>query len=320
VSGIRLIWHPDGTFLCCRVERMTKSKKGRFINFELFRVKAKNIPIETLEYKEKDSVSEFKWEPNGYRLGVIHGHVDHPSRPDVSFYDMQGESGELKLMCTLEKKVCNELHWSPKGRFIVLATLGSQAGNLEFYDVNGSAEKKSEPDLIGTDEHFLCSNVAWDPSGRFVSTAVTYWRNRNDNGYVIWSLYGKELHRASVDMLYQFQWRPRPLSLLTPAEEKDARKSLKTLREKYEREDKDLKDSVSSGNAARRKQQRDAYKAFMEEAASRVAAETDLRAALRPNDEEEDVETIVESVETVLSVKSTIDFDTLLLSADDQRD
>jgi hypothetical protein len=92
------------------------------------------------------------------------------------------------------------------------------------------------------------------------------------------------------------------------------------LREKYEREDKDLKDSVSSGNAARRKQQRDAYKAFMEEAASRVAAETDLRAALRPNDEEEDVETIVESVETVLSVKSTIDFDTLLLSADDQRD
>jgi translation initiation factor 3 subunit B len=321
VATIDLFWHPDGYFLCCKVDRLTKSKKGRFTNFELFRVQAKDIPVEVLEYKEKDTVTEFKWEPSGYRFGVIHGHVDQPGRADVSFHDMQGISGELKHMFTVEKKVCNQLHWSPKGRFILLATLGSQAGNLEWYDVN-DLEGKGEPDLIGSDEHFLCSEVHWDPSGRFVATAVTYWRNRNDNGYIIWTLYGKELFRASVDMLYQFEWRPRPPSLLTPAEEKDVRRKMKPLRDQYEREDKDLKDSVSSGQAARRKELRDAYKAFLDEAQARVEVEAELRRAVTGYgaDDDQDYEKIVETVETIISVKTEIDWSKKLLTSDDERD
>lgn len=322
VAGINLFWHPDGYFLCCKVDRLTKSKKGRFTNFELFRVDAKNIPVEVLEYKEKDVVTEFKWEPNGYRFGVIHGYSDQPGRADVSFYDMQAVSGELKLMFTLEKKVCNQLHWSPKGRFILLATLGSQAGNLEWYDVNDT-EKKGEPSLIGMDDHFLCSDVQWDPSGRFVATAVTYWRNRSDNGYIIWSLYGKELAKNTVDMLYQFAWRPRPPSMLSPAEEKEVRKSLKTMREQYEREDKDLKDTVSSGFAARRKELRDAFNAFLEEARARIAAEAALRQDARggyPSDDEDDSEKIVETVESTVSVKVEVDWTKKLLSEADERD
>lgn len=318
VSGIKLIWHPQGTFLCCEVERVTKSKKGRFTNFELFRVKAKDIPIEVLEFKEKDTTGDFKFEPNGFKFGLIHGNVERPGQTDVSFYDMQANSGALKKICTLERKVCNQLHWSPKGRFIVLATLGSQQGNMEFYDV-ADAEKKGEPDLIGADEHFLCSDVQWDPSGRFVSTAVTYWRNRSENGYKIWSLYGKELHAAPVDMLYQFCWRPRPLSLLTPAEEKKARKELKTLREKYEKEDKELRANVSSGNAARRKQLRMAYEQFMEEANARIEAERELRESLKDAREDE-FETIVEEDEKILSLTTSVDFNVQLLSEADMAD
>lgn len=320
VSGIKLIWHAQGTFLCCEVERVTKSKKGRFTNFELFRVKAKDIPIEVLEYKEKETTGDFKFEPNGYKFGVIHGNVESPGRTDVTFYDMQGNSGELKKICTLESRVCNQIHWSPKGRFVLLATLGSQSGNMEFYDVH-DAEKKGEPVLVGTDEHFLCSDVQWDPSGRFVSTAVTYWRNRNDNGYVIWSLYGKELYRASVDMLYQFVWRPRPPSLLTPSEEKKARKNMKTLREQYEKEDKDMRANVSSGNAAQRKKLRDIYQAFRDQAEERLTREAEMCAALRINDTRQDeYETIVEEEEKIISLKTTIDFNVQLLSAADMAD
>lgn len=322
VSGIKLVWHPDGTFLCCQVERMTKSKKGRFVNFELFRVKAKDMPIEVLEYKEKETIAEFKWEPNGYKFGVIHGHLEQPGRADVTFFDMHGVSGELKKMFTLEKKVCNQIHWSPKGRFVLLATIGSGSGDLEFYDVS-DPEKKGEPDQVGAEAHFLCSDVQWDPSGRFVATSVTYWRNRKDNGYVIWSLYGKELVNTAVDKLYQFVWRPRPASLLTASEEKKARKDLKNLRERYEKEDKEMRANVSSGNAARRKQLRETYEKFRAQAEARLAAEAERRRELLASvetSEEDAYETIVEVVEEIISVKTTIDFDTKLLTSDDERD
>lgn len=322
VSDIVLHWQQQGLFLCCKVDRLTKSKKGQFTNFELFRVKAKDIPVEVLEYKEKDIVHAFAWEPHGHRFGVIHGYREQPGRSDVSFYSMEGLSGALKLLFTLEKKTVNELHWSPKGRFILLAAVCTQNGNLEWYDVNDVGGKR-EPEPVGADEHFLCNEVHWDPSGRFLASAVTFWRNRNDNGYIIWTLYGKELVRESVDMLYQFMWRPRPPSLLSGKQEKDVKKNLKLRKERYEREDKDLRDTVSSGRAARRKEMRDAYQAFLARAKERIESEKEKRRLARGNiasDDEEDNETIVETVETIISVKTEIDWSKKLLTSDDERD
>ncbi len=321
VAEIMLHWHQQGRFLCCKVDRLTKSKKGQFTNFELFRVKAKDIPVEVVEYKEKDIVNFFAWEPHGNRFAVIHGHRDIPGRMDVSFYSMEGISGELKLLSTLEKKTCNQLYWSPKGRFILLAAVGTQNGALEFYDANDIVPK-SDVEPIGTNEHFLCNEVQWDPSGRFVSTVVSYWRNRNDNGYVIWTMYGKELVRENVDMLYQFVWRPRPASLLTTKQEKDVKKSLRARRERYEREDKELRDTVSSGRAAHRRKLREEYLKFRARAEERLAKEMDKRRAARGNTavEDDEMETIVETIETIISVRSEIDVNVRLLTSDDERD
>lgn len=323
VSEIVLHWHEEGKFLCCKVDRLTKSKKGQFTNFELFRVKAKDIPVEVLEYKEKDEVMAFAWEPCGNRFAVIHGYTEQAGRSDVSFFTMEGISGELKPLFTLEKKNSNSLHWSPKGRFILLAAIATQNGALEFYDVNDAQTCKTEPKPIGDVEHFLCNDVQWDPSGRFVATSVTYWRNRTENGYVIWTLYGKELARVNVDMLYQFSWRPRPPSKLDAKQEKNVKKTLRDRRDRYEREDKDLKDSVSSGRAAHRKQLRDAYHVFLKEAKERWAEETAARRETRcgiASDDEGDLETIVETKETVISVAATIDWNVKLLSEEDERD
>lgn len=321
VSEIMLHWQQEGKFLCCKVDRLTKSKKGQFTNFELFRVQAKDIPVEVLEYKDKDIVIAFGWEPQGNRFAVIHGFADQPGRTDVSFFTMEAVTGELKRLFSLERKVVNQLYWSPKGRFILLAAVGTQNGNLEWFDVN-DAVGRDEPEPVGSDEHFQCNDVQWDPSGRFVTTSVTCWRNSNDNGYVIWTMYGKELCRVNVDMLYQFSWRPRPPSLLSPKQERDVKKTLKSRRERYEREDKDLKDSVSSGKAARRKELRDAFYAFQKEAKEMLSKEAEKRkSALGAYaDCADDTETITEVVETVISVKKEIDWSKKLLTEEDMRD
>ena len=320
VSSIILHWQQEGKFLCCKVDRLTKSKKGQFTNFELFRVKAKDIPVEVLDYKEKDIVNAFGWEPRGHRFAVIHGYSDRPGRTDVSFFTMEGESGKLKQIFTLENKSVNQIRWSPKGRFVLLASIG-KSGSLEWYDVNDVASRE-EPEAISTNEHFSCNEIHWDPSGRFVATAVTCWLNSNDNGYAIWTLTGKELARVSVDKLYEFSWRPRPPSLLSPKQQREVKKTLKTRRERYEREDKDLRDSVSSGHAAKRKAQRDAFYEFQRVAQQHVKEEQEKRRKIRElvGGTEDDLETITEVVETVISVTTEVDRTKKLLTSDDERD
>lgn len=322
VSTIVLHWQQEGKFLCCKVDRLTKSRKGQFSNFELFRVKAKDIPVEVLEYKEKDVVHAFGWEPQGCRFAVIHGYSDSPGKTDVSFFTMEGIQGKLKTLFKLENKTVNEIRWSPKGRFVLLAAMGTRSGTLEWYDVN-DAVARNEAEPIGSNEHFQCNDVQWDPSGRFVTTSVTYWRNITENAYAIWSMYGKELCRVNVDQLYQFSWRPRPPSLLSARQEKEVKKKLKEKRERYERQDKDLRDSVSSGKAARRKEQRDAFYLLQKNGNERVADEREKRKlamSVYQVEIEGELESITEVVETVLSSKTEIDRTRKLLTSEDERD
>lgn len=80
-------WQSGGKYLSVKVDRHTKNKKKTFVNFELFRVTEKDIPIENLELQ--DPVHAFSWEPRGDRFAVIHG--ENASKPDISFYSMTGK-------------------------------------------------------------------------------------------------------------------------------------------------------------------------------------------------------------------------------------
>jgi translation initiation factor 3 subunit B len=53
-------WQSAGKYLSVKIDRHTKNKKKTFVNFELFRVFEKDIPIENLELK--DPVHAFSWE------------------------------------------------------------------------------------------------------------------------------------------------------------------------------------------------------------------------------------------------------------------
>lgn len=121
-----------------KVDRYSKVKKdkndikysGMYYNFEIFHMKEKEIPVDSVEIKEP--IQAFAWEPVGSKFSIIHG---DPANICISFY--QVNTGQAPtLLKKFERKPFNHLFWSPSGQFIVLANLGLTGGALEFLDTN----------------------------------------------------------------------------------------------------------------------------------------------------------------------------------------
>lgn len=141
-----------------------------YYNFEIFHMREKQIPVDSVESKEP--VQAFAWEPVGSKFAIIQGEFPNIS---VSFYGVK--TGQTpSLLKRLEKRMCSHLFWSPNGQFIVLAGLGSNGGgSLEFVDSN-------EFLVMNTTDHFQMSDVEWDPTGRYVVTGVSFWKTKVDTG------------------------------------------------------------------------------------------------------------------------------------------
>lgn len=304
VASIELIWHPQGKYLACRVERFTRSRKGRFTNFEIFRVNEKDVPVEILEFSERDKVLAFAWEPKSDRFAILHqqqlppnmaaggaatslssigstsgfggalGLASGSTRPMVTFYEVQKDA--VRALFTLERKQCNRICWSPSGLgHVLLAGLGTMGGVLEWWNV-------PDHELMGVDEHFACTDICWDPSGRFVSTWVNASASRIEHGYQLWTFYGRKLAApAFAENLYEFSWRPRPSKwFLSEDEERQVRKEWKQYRAKYEVQDAALREHRRRDvRVARREALAEWYK-LLERNRARYQAEADKRRAL----------------------------------------
>jgi len=243
VSEAKLFWHPQGDYLCVKVDRFTKTKKTVYTGFELFRTRERECPMEVLELESKaDKIVAFAWEPQGHRFAVVHG---DGARPDVSFYTMRADGGSrLKHLATLKGKSVNSLHWSPQGRHLVLAGLKGLNGQLEFFSAD-------EMETLATAEHFMCTDVDWDPTGRFVATSVSAV-HAMENGFNVWSFNGQLLYRLPRDRFFQFLWRPRPRSLLSPEAEKEIAANLKRYSRRYEEVDASLAAQADTAQVAER--------------------------------------------------------------------
>lgn len=235
VHECKMHWQKNGDYLCVKVGRYTKSKKGIYFNLELFRMKEKNIPIDTLEIKE--TITAFEWEPNGSKFCIIHGEAP---RICASFYQLEEkENGKAVLIKTLEKKNCNTISWSPTGQFCVLAGLRSMNGVLEFVDT-------ADMTTMNTGEHYMATDVEWDPTGRYFMTGVSWWAHKVDNGYFVWSFQGKVMQRHPLDQFCHFLWRPRPPTLLKEKDIKKVKKDLKRYQKVFE-----IKDRMSQSKASK---------------------------------------------------------------------
>ncbi|KAA8493984.1 Eukaryotic translation initiation factor 3 subunit B [Porphyridium purpureum] len=335
VDGIVMNWHPQGDYLCCLVNRMTKSKKGRFPTLELFRMRPKGIPIETMEFKEGESITNFGWEPRGHRFAFMLSDGSPGGRWDVQIHTMQGNPAPgaaasvdmIKPVWTLEQKTISHLFWSPQGSILLLAGLTStQNGSLEWVHV-------SDKEIISSGEHFQATDVKWDPSGRFVASSVPFQRSSLESGYMIWNCVGRELHSAGHDVFYEFLWRPTPPSVLVKSQLNEMKKNIKSFRDRYEKEDQELKESRRSGKAATRQREREEWQRILQQAAERFELEREMRMRARGGKFDYDATRIPQDgaslgfrrietvIEHVVELREEVDMERgKLVNSDDDRD
>ena len=191
VADVKMAWHPQGDYLAVRVEKWTKTRKSTTTNLELFSLRERNVPVDMLELPNKaEKVMAVAWEPRGHRFAALHGGAD--GRPSVSIYSMRdpksGAATGVHLLHHLPNKQASSLHWSPAGRFLLLAGLGGgHNGKLEWWDADEGA-------IMAAGEHFMATELEWDPTGRFVATCVTAV-NSMENGYFVWSFSGQLLYK-----------------------------------------------------------------------------------------------------------------------------
>ena len=248
VADVRMAWHPQGDYLAVRVEKWTKTRKSTTTNLEIFSLRQKNVPVDMLELGNKsEKILGLAWEPQGHRFAVLHADA---TRASVSLFSMQDpKSGAVGTgvhhLHTMHNRTCSSLHWSPTGRFLLLAGLkGGLNGKLEWWDTDEVA-------VVGAAEHFMATEVEWDPTGRYVVTAVTAV-NQMENGFQVWSFCGQPLYKVAHNQLYQFAWRPRPACLLSADRQREIAKNLKQYSKRYDEEDEAVLAAADSELVAER--------------------------------------------------------------------
>lgn len=281
VTNCELCWQKRGDYLVVKVVRYTKKSgeknnlkySGLMYNFEIFHMREKNIPLDTLEVKE--IIQSFAVEPNGHRLAVITG---EGVKTNVTFYRMgQGsKSGKIELLKAFSYQV-NRAVWAPTGQFVVLTavkTSSSSGGSVVFLDTNEMIQ-------MSKTEHPELTDVEWDPTGRYVTSYNNIHTSKRDFSFKIWTFQGNRVFERTIDRLVTFHWRPRPASLLTEEVIKEVRRKRSVWTAKFEQIDRMMLSGISAKQREQRKQLFDAFQALRNEHAKRLTYQKAERIKLR---------------------------------------
>ncbi|KAL8851772.1 MAG: hypothetical protein Q9221_003382 [Calogaya cf. arnoldii] len=255
VTDAKLHWQSQAAYVCVKVDRHSKSKKSLATNLEIFRVREKGVPVEVVD-SIKDTVINFAWEPKGDRFVLITAAeaplipTAVPPKTSVSFFCPEKTKGatvgNFKHIRTIDRKNSNTIYWSPKGRFVVVATLLSQqSSDLDFWDLDYEGEKpEAEKDLtanlqhMNTADHYGVTEIEWDPTGRYVASSASVWKHAMENGYHLYDFKGDLLREEPIEKFKQFLWRPRPPTLLSRDEQKQIRKNLREYSKDFDEQDR----------------------------------------------------------------------------------
>ncbi|KAF2405315.1 eukaryotic translation initiation factor 3 subunit B [Trichodelitschia bisporula] len=325
VTDAKLHWQSEGVYVCVKVDRHSKSKKSLATNLEIFRVQEKNIPVEVVD-SLKDTVINFAWEPKGDRFVVITtgevpaGGAGAPPKTSVIFFCPEknkgpGPVGNFKHVRTIEKKNSNGIYWSPRGRFVIVATVHSQQSyELDFWDMDFEGEKDEKDkdlacnlQLMNTAEHYGITDAEWDPTGRYVATVASFWKHQAENGYHLYDFKGTLLREESLERFKQFIWRPRPATFLTKEEQKKTRKNLREWSKIFDEQDFNKKNLANRAVVEHRRRLLQEWRAWREQVAEELEEEGvevptyEDKDAAQGETIEEIVEEIIEETEEVVS-------------------
>lgn len=286
VKDVKLVWQKNGDKLCVYVQRWTKSKKQWYTQFLLFRLRNKLVPCDVLDMKDK--IEHFAWEPTGSKFAIIH---EAGGKTDCSIFKM--EDGKVTKTKVYERVEANALYWSPTGRHLVIAGMGTIQGSFMFVDTDDMDARE-----MATGSHVNASELMWDPTGRYVATVVSAYQGlQHDTGYMIWSFQGKALQRQQKTKFYLLAWRPRPLSLLTKKQIVAIEKGgYKVYEPRFVAEDAVVSTRADAETIEKRDKMMKQWSGYVREAQEAVARRADRLAELRPmvEDAGEEVEQIVE--------------------------
>lgn len=256
VKDIKLNWHETGKYLCCNVTRHTKSKKTFFSNLHIFQLFEKDIPVDKIELQ--DLILNFKWEPRSNKFVTISkidkGELSQTNigaeSNTTTFFDVEevkvgGSSLKKWVPLTSISNSFNDISWAPQGRFVILTSFGLPSTQLKFFDVEFDGEKPKDQNkkvqsnlkLLATHDYAGLCELQWESSGRFVSAVSSTWKTKVNNGFTIYDCVGHILKEEQIGNFKEFQWRPRPESLLTSNDKKRVRKNLKEYAAQFEESD-----------------------------------------------------------------------------------
>jgi len=253
-------WQSEGDYLCLLVTKMSKSKKKGASQLEIFRIREKNIPVESVEIQ--DTVKGFFWESRGHRFAVLTTD-DTGHKPKMLFYALGNSKCENVVTFDLPSNSFSHVIWAPDGQYFVVAAITGNGGDLLF----GGLSPDNKLEILHKDEHFMLTDVKWDPSSRYVITSVTQQMRDNtpgfkyqmEAGYSIWTFQGRCLYKQLQEKLYHVDWRPHPPSTLSPQRLKAIRKDIKQYSKKYDALDEQRKESVRQKFRKEREEMTDAF-------------------------------------------------------------